>query len=568
MLKGSDVSGRTPSASFLIWFLQTIYRLDEIESHDAVCDRKLDKGIDALVVNDGEEELVLFQAKRAEKLPTTLGDTDLKQFVGALAQFRTEQSISELASTTKNDDLRRLLQANRVAEKVGKGYRLRPIFISNVTANNDAIEYLKHARNSGDEIELWDLARIAPVLDQLSQQEWFVPQAATLRLNPRWMFHDEAKDSPDIVISGIQASELVKLPGISDTRIFAQNVRLGLGNTRVNTELASSIQDKNEHANFLAFHNGLTIVAKEVIVNSGTITVRNYSVCNGCQSLMALHKHQSSLTKKLVILVRFVRVGDDRKLAASIAYKTNNQNPISLRDLNANTATQIQLKAEFDQLYGDDTTYMIKRGVKATTEELHNETAGQMLLSLYAQQPWSAHQKYKIFGELESEIFRYGISASHIRLAQLMMRSCVAALERCENHRIRSYGLTRFLLLYYVGELLRKEADGASLLDDPAKFLNSASAPPQTKQLEKDVLQQINELANFAVTELNYYITNNGGDIYDYKSEFKSEKGVKALRSEILKCYDKDKYRNRVETFTLPAVRRQKSSRTKGKPRN
>ncbi|MHB1723728.1 MAG: hypothetical protein ACYCT3_12730 [Acidiferrobacter sp.] len=212
LLKGSDVPGRTPSASFLVWFLQTIYRLDEIESHDAVCDRKLDKGIDALVVNDGEEELVLFQAKRAEKLPTTLGDTDLKQFVGALAQFRTDQSISELASTTKNDDLRRLLQVNRVAEKVGKGYKLRPIFISNVTANNDAIEYVKHAKNSGDEIELWDLARIGPVLDQLSQQEWFVPQEATLRLNPKWMFHDEAKDSPDIVISGIQARELVKLP--------------------------------------------------------------------------------------------------------------------------------------------------------------------------------------------------------------------------------------------------------------------------------------------------------------------------------------------------------------------
>jgi hypothetical protein len=45
LLIGTDVPGRTPSASFLIWFLQSVYRLDEVEAQDAVCDRKLDKGL-------------------------------------------------------------------------------------------------------------------------------------------------------------------------------------------------------------------------------------------------------------------------------------------------------------------------------------------------------------------------------------------------------------------------------------------------------------------------------------------------------------------------------------------
>jgi hypothetical protein len=33
-----NAQGRTESAALLIWFLQTIYRLDEVDAEDAVCD--------------------------------------------------------------------------------------------------------------------------------------------------------------------------------------------------------------------------------------------------------------------------------------------------------------------------------------------------------------------------------------------------------------------------------------------------------------------------------------------------------------------------------------------------
>jgi hypothetical protein len=96
-------------------------------------------------------------------------------------------------------------------------------------------------------------------------------------------------------------------------------------------------------------------------------------------------------------------VGEKRETAESIAYRTNNQNAISLRDLSANDNTQIQIKAEFDQLFGKRVTYVIKRGEASDRKELQNEDAGQLLLALYTRQPWTAHQKYKIFGDLKSE---------------------------------------------------------------------------------------------------------------------------------------------------------------------
>ena len=552
VLKPFDVPGRTQSASFLVWFLQSIYRLDEVEAQDAVCDKTLDKGIDALFVNDGDEEVVLFQAKRAEKIPATLGDNDLKKFIGALAQFRFEATVAEMASTTQNPELKRLLVKNDVAAKIGKGYKLRPIFISNIAANDDAEEYVRFAGVAGDDIDLWDLERITPVLKQLTQQEWFVPEEATLNINPKMNFYEGAEKTPDLIIAAVSAKEMIKLSGISDTRIFAQNVRLGLGDTRVNTELVSSIKEGKEHKKFLTYHNGLTVVAKEISLARGKITLKNYSVCNGCQSLLSLYKNQTCITNNLTLLVRFVRVGEDRSLAASIAYKTNNQNPISLRDLSANDSTQTQIRAEFDSLFGFDSNYLIKRGAPASKKDLPNELAGQLLLSLYAKEPWSSHQKYKIFGELEPEIFKYGINANHIRFAQLAMQECEKQLGKCKQAKVRTYGLTRFLVLYFVGELMRKQPDGESILDNPAKYLRHSNLDSDRANLERELMKEISSLAGYAVTELNYYIEDHGGDAYDYKSEFKSEKNVGAIRLEILKSYDKDRFRDKVDPFKAP----------------
>ena len=220
--KRYEVPGRTKSAALLIWFLETIYRLDETDAQDAVCDRQHDAGIDAIVTNDNRQEIVLFQAKRREKLPATLGDTDLKEFVGSLAQFKSEASVTQLLAATKNEELKRLIKDLDIPAKVKAGYSIRPIFLANVAANADADEYLKHASGVGAKIELWDLVRLSPVLKQLTR-EWFVAEKSLLKLNAGKLFWDgPTKQDPNLVYAAARAKELVKLPGISDLRIFAK----------------------------------------------------------------------------------------------------------------------------------------------------------------------------------------------------------------------------------------------------------------------------------------------------------------------------------------------------------
>lgn len=543
-----QAKNRTNSAAFLIWFLQTIYRLDDVEADDSVCDRTQDEGFDAIVVNDQRREIILFQCKRREKLPATLGDTDLKQFVGSLANFKSQDSVEHLIKTTTNPELVKLLKNTGAAEKRGAGYRIRPIFVSNVSADKNALKYLPQAAGAGHNIELWDLKRLGPVLKQLSR-DWFIEEQSKLRTAPDRLFVLGSKTEPKLIYAAVKARELAKLPGIDDLRLFAQNVRLGLGNTRVNSEIVDSLQNKKEHPNFIAFHNGLTIVARKLSIRGGTITLKDFSVCNGCQSLLSIWENRKRLTDELEILVRIVRVGTDRRLPELIAYRTNNQNSISLRDLSSNDSAQVHLKNSFDELFSSFSTYGIKRGESTEAPELSNEHAGRLLLALYIGEPWSAHQKYRIFGDLETQIFNYDVRAEHIRLAQLVDESVNRAAQRLNYERLAKYGLTHFLLVYLVGQILQTSPDGRQLLKDPLPFLstNTWHNPKQDK-----AIQGVDEIARYVVTELNYFIKESGEETYDYKTSFKSQADVHSIRNTVQKAFEKDIAVGRAKAFSLP----------------
>ena len=154
-----------------------------------------------------------------------------------------------------------------------------------------------------------------------------------------------------------------------------------------------------------------------------------------------------------------------------------------------------------------------------------------------------------MFGDLESRIFGYHISAPHIRVAQLFYEQIPASLNALENQRMARYGLTSFLVLYFLGELLRASEDGRKLLDQPIQFLSTTG---KHNPLESKVLAQSAPLVNWLVTELNYFVKAQGGDAYDHKREFKSQKAVESIRDELLKAFEKDRYRGRATPFTTP----------------
>lgn len=102
-------AGLSESNAFLGWFLENIYRLDEVAARDAICDSPNDKGVDGIYVDDTNEEIHIVQTKlRQNDKPG--GENDLKNLSGTLQQFRTTESIQAVLDGGANEELKSRLR--------------------------------------------------------------------------------------------------------------------------------------------------------------------------------------------------------------------------------------------------------------------------------------------------------------------------------------------------------------------------------------------------------------------------------------------------------------------------
>jgi AIPR protein len=92
-------------------------------------------------------------------------------------------------------------------------------------------------------------------------------------------------------------------------------VRGSLGRTKVNKEIAKSIENKDEHKEFLLFHNGLTLLCKQMSYQNDKVEVSGYSVVNGCQSLTSLYENRSKVTDDLRLMARIIELPPGNALA-------------------------------------------------------------------------------------------------------------------------------------------------------------------------------------------------------------------------------------------------------------
>ena len=103
------------SAAFLYWFLINVYRLDETEARDAICDHSNDKGIDGIYVDHNNEEIHFLQSKIRQSKTGTVGDVGPKNLMGSVNQFDDPAKVEAILAGNADADLKRLLVRAQVA---------------------------------------------------------------------------------------------------------------------------------------------------------------------------------------------------------------------------------------------------------------------------------------------------------------------------------------------------------------------------------------------------------------------------------------------------------------------
>lgn len=133
-------------------------------------------------------------------------------------------------------------------------------------------------------------------------------------------------------------------------KLALDNVRLFLGDNKVNTEIANTIRDDDAKKKFMLLNNGITIVAEAADIprsESAPCSIFNYQIVNGWQTSNVLFENYEHLDEDTYVPVRLV-ITEDRELTEKIVRATNMQTQVSESQFLALNARQHALEAKYN----------------------------------------------------------------------------------------------------------------------------------------------------------------------------------------------------------------------------
>lgn len=528
---------RSESASFLIWYLEQYYRLDTLDAVDSVCDQKGDRGIDGIFVNDNDQTITVFQARISQRADRTVGDASLREFAGTLTQFQSKDALQALVSSAGNADVAALIKNLDLLNKIDT-YDVTGEYLTNIDLDVNGEAFLTGCSN------ITFVGKSELITTYISDSR-DLPTHQTAEFDIHGFQASEYIVDADTkaVIAPIRAVELVGLEGISDQSLFAYNVRGPLGRTQVNKDIVKSVNDAGRHKLFPLFHNGITIVAKDVDVTNDKFTASKYFVVNGCQSLTALYDNKKGITDGLRVLVKFIKTDPGSRLAEMITQFSNNQNGVRPRDFKANHPIQIRLQNEFAQSYSGEYFYEIKRGEASESGTLiSNEDAGLWLRAFDLKEPWITHRRFEVFEDKHAELFgRPEVTADRIVLCEVILEAVDNIRPKIKNSLFGKYALTRYLLLYIVREILESDGMFPKISGIPGTFVRDKRDRDHFRTCISSILEDV-------VIDLNSEMEGLGENFY-YRDRLRDPRWVGDISRRVVADYSKLVTRGRISSF-------------------
>lgn len=546
-----EAGTRTESAALLAWFLAAVWRLEPENVDESICDGRGDKGIDGLWVDDDVREITIFQGKRRVDYRGTQGDAELQKLVGAAAYFESAEAVDGLVAAKPNPELLQLLKRLNIRDVVAAGtHATRLVFITNGELDNAGRDYVKARGDQVPVLDVWDQPRLAAAAQRTRHPD-FRPETVTLTAAtpPIALTLDKGIQ---MAVAVVPAQALVALPGIDDLSLFDRNVRLSVGRTRINNAIAETIEKHEEHVRFPAYHNGLTALTHRVTIQGNDLTLDGITVVNGCQSLLALHRKQGELTADLRVLLKVVETDPRNELADKITYRSNNQNPVDIRDQRSTEPVQRDLQAQVSRNYGKELAYEIREGEEfGGLPVLNNQRAAQLILAVYLKEPWKAVRKVVLFDEEYRRIFSRSVTGNRLYMLYLLEQATEAMKAELRPELEANFASVRSALAYLVSALVRESEEGRGFLDAPERWL-----PEQRAEVDA----AFRRIAHEVIDSINFYVKTETEmvdrvETFDPKILFKSQKGVETVEREVLRDARRHAQRDPSLLFTLRPVR-------------
>jgi hypothetical protein len=466
---------------FVAWYLRRVILRDDAATRDDITDGADDKQIDAVIVDDTEQRILIVQGKFINE-----GKVNAEPLREVLSAWIRLQDLGALQKDC-NERLKKKIEAIRLA--LDDDYHLDFELLTTGTlteaAQADFTAFSDKFSEFDDFSASLHLVDTAALETRLAEAEARVLPSIhhTFTLDPAKTL---AMGLPGArtVIAAVPLRECLKLPGITDGKLFSKNVRQSLGSSnKVNRELSKTIHT-DKVRDFFFYHNGVTALCDSMNLDekNGSLTVDGLSVVNGCQSLNTIYsaseRIRSDDAKDAHVLFRFYEI-KDRAFGDRISINTNSQSAVKARDLRSNDRTMVGLKKAFETRYQSG-MFMTKRGdvppaSKDQARVIDAATFAKMTMAWHCQRPnYSANEK-KLFDEYYKTLFRTGYAPESILALQAWLTSIENAWPNLNlNNELKAGKMhVKYHVLFAVSALINAINKQPTLVVDPKATVNA-----------------------------------------------------------------------------------------------
>lgn len=490
---------------FVAWYLHRVMLMDVHATRLAITDGQLDKQIDAIVVEDGEERRIrVIQGKFIK--PDPINAEPLREVLSAWTRLKDLPKL-QLECSGK---LAERLEAMRVGLEDEYDVQFELITTGSLTpaASSDLEAFRAEIGDDGvlsAGLTLVDSAVLQTRLAEAEQRE--LPELrADIALDPeKTLVTEEA--GVRVVLTLLPIAECLKLPGIADGKLFRRNVRQSLGiNNKVNKQLRTTLSSAERAPYFFFYHNGITALAKGFTLSGDkkSLSVRDLSVVNGCQSLSTIYSTSGTVSKKKgasgaapvgSVLFRIYEI-PQVDLSDQISINTNSQSAVKPRDLRSNDKFMRSIKKRYESSIPGG-FFITKRGEERPADKQEAKTIdapdyARTVAAWMCQRPNLAHNEKKLFDELYKTIFHPELDTQSMLALRLWLNEIDKHWAELDiNEALKAVrGATRFHMLFIVSLLFAHASGQADKVPSPAATVDALKFAPLILGQAKNCLNQ------------------------------------------------------------------------------
>jgi len=482
---------------FVAWYLRRVLLRDAIAAKDDITDGQNDKQMDAIIVDDEGRRILIIQGKFVGA--NQVDGEPLREVLGAWLR------LQDLPSLQQDCNEKLKLKLESVRKALEDEYRVEFELLTTGTLTDAARADLKAF---ADRLEDFDefAANLQIVDTEVLETRLAEAEAQELPSLEHTIEVDPTKTlvtsvgNVQTVLTVLPLRECLKMPGITDGRLFRKNVRQSLGaNNKVNRALRATINGERVR-DFFVYHNGITAICDSAKYDAakGFLYVKGLSVVNGCQSLSTIYsvseRVRSDEAKGAYILFRCYEI-PERALAERISTNTNSQSAVKPRDLRSNDKVMVGLKRAFETRYADG-FFMTKRGDERPADKNAGKTVdaaivAKMLMAWHCQRPNISYNEKKLFDEYYKTLFHTGYDPASILALQTWLNAIDDAWQNLTLNDVLKAGraYVKFHVLFAVSSIIAAVNKQPTLVVEPSASMRAASSPGDILPLAANCLE-------------------------------------------------------------------------------